>query len=209
MLGWDRSQAMGMNRAIIIGFSAFVSLVSSGALADAQIGNSAQGAGGLTTAAGATASPRPNAKAVSEPAELSGMLAAQNDARARLGVPVLTWSMELTAKAARTAKAAATGSCSSSAAEKVGKTEKASIFWAAGIRRLGAATNAQDISASFLISRWNEGRNNYDVATGLCRTKAGYCEQFSRMVTPKAKTVGCARVICANQTQIWACQYSE
>jgi pathogenesis-related protein 1 len=199
-----------MSRAVFIGFAALLLLGFSGALANAQTGaNGVQGAGGLTTAAGATASPRPNAKAVSEPAELAGMLAAQNDARARLGVPVLTWSTELTAKAAKTAKAAAIGSCSSSVAEKVGKAEKASIFWAAGIRRLGSAATAQDISASFLISRWNEGRNNYDVATGLCRTKAGNCEQFSRMVAPKARAVGCARVICANQTQIWACQYSE
>lgn len=199
-----------MSRAVFIGFATLVFLGSPGTLANAQTGaNGAQGTGGLTTAAGATASPRPAAKTVSEPAELAGMLAAQNDARARLGVPALTWSPELAAKATKTAKAASTGSCSSSAADKIGKTEKASIFWAAGIRRLGAALTAQEISASFLVSRWTEGRNNYDVATGMCRTKAGNCEQFARMVAPKAKTIGCAKVICANQGQVWACQYGE
>lgn len=210
-LGCDRTQANGMSRTIFSGFAALVLLGSwGGHMALAQVGvNGVQASGGLTTAAGATASPNPTTKAASEPAELAGMLVAQNDARARLGVPALTWSPEMTAKATATAKAAAVGSCSFTTTQKVGKAQKASMFWAAGLRRLGSKTSLQDISATYLVSRWREGLADYDVATGQCRTKSGNCEPFSHMVAPKAKAVGCARVICPNQAQVWACQYSE
>ena len=30
-----------------------------------------------------------------------------------------------------------------------------------------------------------------------------------RMIAPKAKAVGCAKQICPNKTQIWACHYKE
>lgn len=198
-----------MNRTIFSLLAMLVLLGSSGGVAAAQRGPAKPPVGGGLTSAGATATAKSITTPISEPAEMSGMLAAQNDARTRMGVPTLTWSSALALKAATTATSAATGSCAVTTARKAGDTDKASIFWAAGLRRVGGVMSAQDISPSYLVSRWREGGTNYNVATGQCRTKGSDCDAFSRMVAPKARTVGCARAICPNQTQIWACLYKE
>ncbi len=144
------------------------------------------------TSTTASTSSKPVARPESEPVELTGMLAAHNDTRARLRLPALTWSSELETAAKKVADAGATGYCSQTTADKAGKKGDASIFWAPGLRRLSVPT-AQEIMARYVVSRWNE-------------TKA---DPFTRMTAPKAKTVGCAKVICPNQNQIWACKYDD
>lgn len=157
----------------------------------------------------ASASATTAAEASVEPAGMRGMLAAQNDARSKAGAFPMTWSSELALKAAATAKAAAAGSCPVTSAEKAGKEKNASIFWAPGLRRLGPDLAVQDMSPAYLVSRWREGRVNYDNISRLCRSKGGDCEAYARMIAPKAKAVGCAKQICPNKTQIWACHYKE
>ncbi|MBS0483509.1 MAG: hypothetical protein JSR96_15480 [Proteobacteria bacterium] len=174
-------------------------------LAIAQTGGRPSGPNTSATAA----SIAPAAEAGVEPLELTGMLAAQNDARKRMGVPALKWSSELASRADAIAKAAGKGSCSINAAQRVAKAEKASLFWAAGMRRIAGGDVAQDISASYLVSRWREGSVDYDVAKGLCRSTSSSCDGYSRMVAPKARLVGCARNLCSNQAQIWICLYSD
>lgn len=141
-----------------------------------------------------------------EPKAMTGMLAAQNGARARLGLPALAWSGELASKAEATAKAAG-GLCTQSAARKAGQqTGNTSIFWSAPLRRLGGAGSAQDISPAYLVSQWSAGGTDYDLATATCR-RSGTCDQYARMVAPAAKTVGCSKTACASGAQVWACQY--
>lgn len=188
-----------MNRKIF-SFAALVLLGITSGMAFAQTGlHGAQASAIATTSADASA----------EPAGMTGMLAAQNDTRKKMGAPGLTWSSELAAKATATAKAAAAGSCPVTAAEKVGKEKNASIFWAPGLRRLGPDLAVQEISPSYLVSRWREGRTNYDTISRQCRAKGSDCDAYARMIAPKAKTVGCARQICPNKTQIWVCHYNE
>lgn len=177
-----------MNQSIFSIVTAVVLLVSTSGNAFAQALIQTH----QVTSTSASTSSKPVAKAESEPVELAGMLAAQNETRARLGLKPLEWSSDLSKAAAATAKAGAVGSCGQTLAEKAGKANEASIFWAPGLRRLGQPA-AQDILARYVISRWTEGKT----------------EQFSRMTAPKAKTVGCAREFCPNKTQIWACKYGD
>lgn len=183
--------------------AALVLLGSLDGLATAQKGNAVPN----TSATAALTAPA--ADAGIEPLKLTGMLAAQNDARKRMGVPALKWSSELASRADAVARVAGKGSCSINAAQRTAKAENASYYWAAGMRRIAGSDMAQDISASYLVSRWREGSADYDVAKGLCRTKSSTCDSYSRMVAPKAKSVGCARNICSNQAQVWICLYSE
>jgi hypothetical protein len=140
-----------------------------------------------------------------EPKVMAGMLHAQNEARARLGLPALTWSGDLSAKAEAAANAAG-GLCTQSAALKAGRTGNTSIFWSAPLRRLGGAGSAQDISPSYLVSEWSAGRTDYDLAATTCR-RSGTCDQYARMVAPAAKAVGCSKTVCESGAQVWACQY--
>jgi hypothetical protein len=137
------------------------------------------------------------------------MLTAQNEARQRVGLPPLKWSPELTSRAEATAKAASNGTCSMSSAGRVAEAENANFYWAAAMRRFAGKDALQDISASYLVSRWREGRAEYDKTTGMCRTKSQSCEPYSRMVNPAARQVGCARMVCPSQAQVWICLYSE
>lgn len=188
-----------MNRTIFT-IAAVVLLGFPGGAVVAQTGlHGAQASAIATTSADASV----------EPAGMRGMLAAQNDARKKMNVPALTWSSELAGKATATLKAAAVGSCPVTAAEKAGKDKNAGIFWAPGLRRLGPEIAVQDISPSYLVSRWREGRANYDTVSRQCRVKGSDCDAYARMIAPRAKTVGCAKQICSNKTQIWACHYKE
>jgi hypothetical protein len=66
----------------------------------------------------------------------------------------------------------------------------------------------QEIAPSYLVSEWQAGAGDYDSATRQCR-KGGACKSYTHLVDPEARTVGCARVLCDSQAQIWACHYGQ
>lgn len=177
-----------MNQTIFSIVTALVLLGSTGGNAHAQ----ALIQGVQVTSTTASTSSKPVAKPESEPFEMTGMLAAQNETRARMGLSALKWSTDMETAAKAVVKAGAVGSCGQSSAEKAGKKGDASIFWAPGLRRLGQPT-AQDILARYVVSRWADAKS----------------DQITRMTAPKARTVGCAKVLCPNQTQVWACKYGD
>jgi len=145
----------------------------------------------------------------SEPKALAGMLNAQNAARAKLGLPELSWSAELATRAGETAKSvAAPRTCSRTAVEREGETATAAVFWVSGIRMFSGGSAAQEISPSFVVSEWQEASADYDKATGECE-RAGACQSFAHMANPAAKTVGCAKTVCDSQAQVWACHYGK
>jgi hypothetical protein len=139
---------------------------------------------------------------------MSGMLAAQNGARRRLGIPALSWSTSLATKAETTAQVAAAGACSAASVGKVAAAEGVAVYWTAGLVRLGGASSPQTILPSFLVSEWSAGRAEFDLARGECR-RPGVCEQYARMVSASARSVGCARMICPSQAQVWICRYDN
>ena len=199
-----------MKRFALTWVLALVSLASAG-LATAQVNlRGAQTSGGLPAASVATAPSRTGAgmAGASEPKSMNGMLAAQNDVRSRLNLAPLTWSGELMTQAEATATAAADAGCSQSAATEAGAAHTASMFWAPAIRRVDGAGLVQDIIPSYLVSQWKAGRTDYDASRLECR-RTGACEHYARMVAPGSRAVGCARMVCANQAQVWACRYSD
>jgi pathogenesis-related protein 1 len=200
-----------MNRFNLAWIPALVLLAPAG-LAGAQVSlRGPQSASGLPGTAVATSSGTtagmPNAPAQSEPKSMAGMLAAQNDVRARLKLSLHAWSNDLAVTAEATVRTLSEGACSRTLANKSSGAGSASIYWAPGMRRLDGGGTAQDISPAFLVSEWREGRADYDPARRECR-RAGNCEQYARMVAPGARAVGCAKAICPSQAQVWACHYS-
>jgi pathogenesis-related protein 1 len=152
--------------------------------------------------------PPRNAKLMVEPAAMEGMLAAQNGARQRIGLPPLTWSSELAAKAEASASAAATANCSTNTTTRAAAAVGGASYWAAGLNRLGGMPSVQTILPSFLVSEWSAGRSDYDLARHVCR-RGGSCDQYARMVSPNAHQVGCAKAICPSQAQVWICRYDD
>jgi pathogenesis-related protein 1 len=162
-------------------------------------------AASVGTSSGAP-SETPGATGPSEPKSVAGMLSAQNAARARLNLPPLAWSADLTAAAESTAKSIAETACSRAHAERAGGASSSAVYWAPGVRGLDGRGRAQDLSASYVVSEWIAGRADYDPVRGECR-RTGACEQYARMVEPPIREVGCAKAVCSSQAQVWACHY--
>jgi hypothetical protein len=76
------------------------------------------------------------------------------------------------------------------------------------VRRIDGKALAQDILPSFVVSEWRRGGDDYNPATGVCR-RPGVCNTYSRIATPLSKSVGCARVICPSQAQVWVCRFDD
>lgn len=144
-----------------------------------------------------------------EPAGLSGMLAAQNQVRDRLGLDPLAWSAELSAAAAATAESAAEGACSMGSTARAVRGADVSLYWAAAIRRLGGEDAMQDISTSYVVAHWREGRSSYDAGSRSCRSSSPECAAYARMVASANREIGCARKRCPSQAQVWICQYGD
>jgi hypothetical protein len=141
-----------------------------------------------------------------ETKDVEGVLAAQNEARRRLNLAPLTWSGELAAKARQTAEEAAANSCSKASTLKAGEASAAAVYWAASLPRFSGGSSVQSITPGFMVSEWQVGRSDYDSVTGECR-RSGACQSWARMVAPAARSMGCVRVVCESQAQVWACQY--
>lgn len=145
----------------------------------------------------------------SEPAELAGMLDAQNQIRVRLGLDPLVWSAALTEAAKDGARAASKGACTMSSTANAVRDQDVSLYWAAAIRRLGGAGAAQDIPAPYVVARWREGRAAFEAGDQSCRSGSSDCRAYARMVAPANREIGCARVLCPSQAQVWVCQYRK
>jgi hypothetical protein len=145
-------------------------------------------------------------KPAAEPKALAGMLAAQNVVRSRLNLSQLSWSAELEARAVETVEAASSRTCSKSTAQRAGEAVGAAIFWAAPLRMFASGDTAQVIAPTYLVSEWQTGAADYDGETRQCR-KGGACKSYARLADPEVRTVGCARVVCDSQAQVWACHY--
>jgi pathogenesis-related protein 1 len=163
---------------------------------------------GVSAASSPWSSQPRNGEPVVEPASMEGMLAAQNAARQRIGLPMMTWSPELAAKAEAIASAEAAGKCNINSTEKTAAAQDVAAYWASGLRNVGGITGVQGILPSFLVSEWSTGRPDYDLARHQCR-RDGACDQYAKMVSPTAHQVGCARAICPSQAQVWICRYDD
>jgi pathogenesis-related protein 1 len=157
----------------------------------------------------AASTPPLNGKPVVEPVAMTGMLAAQNGVRQRIGLSPLTWSSDLASKAEAAASTAASNrNCSTNSVARVGAAEGLAVYWAAGLSRIDGTVSIQTITPSFLVSEWSAGRGDYDLARNACR-RSGVCDQYARMVSQNAHHVGCAKAICPNQAQVWICRYDD
>ncbi len=150
----------------------------------------------------------PATKPEVEPKSLAGLTAALNDARRRAGLPELAWSDTLATQAGETAKRAA-ASCSSATASRVARDREAAVFWAAALPRMDGVGAVQEISPGYLVGEWRSARNEMDRASGKCRDRSAACEAWRLLSAPEIRKAGCAKTMCANNAQVWACHFDH
>ncbi|MEP7211243.1 MAG: CAP domain-containing protein [Alphaproteobacteria bacterium] len=141
------------------------------------------------------------------PIDLSGMLIPLNQIRSQVGVGALAWSSALAGQAGKLATAGA-ADCTWSSTKKALGSSTSIFYWGAQIRRFDGQATAQDLRPSFIVAEWRKGSDDYNPATGVCR-RPGDCKTFSRIATPLSKSVGCARVMCPSQAQVWVCKFDD
>lgn len=146
-----------------------------------------------------------------EPPELAGIMVKQNEARAKLGLPLLTWSPELADRTREAIGRVTAKTCTLTAARRAEGADEMNLFWAGGMRSMTGTTRMQDITAPYVVSEWAAGKASWNAATQSCRrTTAGAssCQDYARITRPAARSIGCVRTLCPSQGQIWACSYA-
>ena len=180
-----------------------------GGAQDAFAQDSALMLGGMANN-GREASPRAHdgfSPSGAEPRELSGMLQRQNEARRTAGSSALAWSDDLAAHVRAGMEEATQPVCSQTTGRRLAAEQGFAFHWIAPLRRMDSSAIQRNVSAPYIVSEWNLGRSDYDGAAKSCR-RSGACDNYSAMVAPQAKLVGCARVTCGNGAQIIACGYA-
>ena len=129
-----------------------------------------------------------------EPAPFSGMVAAHNRARERVGVPPLQWSDPL----ARTAQAWA---------ERLrGEQCEMRHSGAAGLGENLAWASGTHLRPEDVVALWVRELRAYSPANGSCAPGA-VCGHYTQVVWRETRFVGCGMARCG-EAEVWVCNYT-
>lgn len=142
---------------------------------------------------------------------MQGMLAVHNQVRARVGLPPLTWSNELTAYSQDWANhLAVNNSCRMKHRSAAGRNPKQygeNLYWASHMNWSDGRIEPQRVSAAKVAGDWAAEVKDYNHARNRCR-RGAQCGHYTQMVWRDTKQVGCAMSLCPNQEQVWVCSYN-
>jgi len=135
------------------------------------------------------------AAATTEPTAYTGIVAAHNVWRKKVGVPNLVWSSTLAAVAqkwATTLKTTKNCSMVHSGNPKYGEN----LYWASGF----VPTTKQVVDA------WGNEVKDYTYATNKCAA-GKVCGHYTQVVWKDTTSVGCGKATCGT-AQVWVCNYN-
>jgi pathogenesis-related protein 1 len=140
------------------------------------------------------------------PAEQSAMVAAHNQWRKADGVADVRWSDALAATSRQWAdQLKDNNACrmKHSAAKGYGEN----LYWASARRWSDGRVELQNITPARVVNTWGEEKKDYDYAANTC-APGKQCGHYTQVVWKSTTEVGCARAVCADQSQVWVCQYT-
>ena len=156
-----------------------------------------------------------NSSSASEPSQFSGIVKYHNDVRSKFQQHPLTWSNSLASYAQEWVdRLAATQSCQmlhrpnyagEYDSEKYLQIHGENLFWASAEYTNGTE-KLQILSPKEIVAAWAEEEDYYDYQSNTCQ-EGQDCGHFTQMVWHESRQVGCAKAICGDKSQIWACNY--
>ena len=145
------------------------------------------------------------------PTAFEGTLNSHNKVRTALGLKPLRWSNKLALYAEQWANhQAKTQNCfmqhrphyESPFRQIYGEN----LFWASPKRWSDGKIELQQISIKQVIKAWADEVVDYNYQSNSCRT-GEQCGHYTQIVWRESQAVGCAKVVCADKSQLWVCNY--
>ncbi|NDY91258.1 CAP domain-containing protein [Ideonella livida] len=136
-------------------------------------------------------------------AQRADLVGEHNRWRTRVGVPPLRWSETLAASAQRWATRLATQGCQ---LQHSHGAEGENIYWGGPLTWSDGRVELQPVTGAAVASAWGGESADYRPATNDC-APGRVCGHYTQMVWADSQELGCGRQVCADQAQIWVCQY--
>ena len=147
-----------------------------------------------------------------EPAQFAGIINSHNQVRAEHNVQPLTWSDSLAQYAQQWVNhLAETQNCEMIHRPNYngGKFQQIygeNLFWASAIELAAGQKQQQQFTPTEVVKAWAEEEQFYDYQSNQCQAGED-CGHYTQMVWHESQQVGCAIAVCADKSQIWACNY--
>lgn len=139
-------------------------------------------------------------------AEQTDMIAAHTKWRTTVNVPALTWSSTLADTAQAWADSLKTKqACKPAHSGAAGLGEN--LFWASALMYSNGTTQAQAVTSTQVTDAWGNESKDYTYSTNTCAT-GKVCGHYTQVVWKATTQVGCGKAVCADNTQIWVCNYT-
>ena len=145
--------------------------------------------------------------------QLKEMTGLHNETRAVQGQSPLKWSDTLAAYATQWVNhLAETQNCkmihrpnkeNSQFQQKYGEN----LFWSSASKTEGGEISLLNFTAKDVFTAWVIEEDYYNYQTNECEFEKD-CGHYTQIVWHETKEVGCGIAICADKSQIWACNYS-
>ncbi len=140
-----------------------------------------------------------------ESGKMEGMTAAHNTIRNQLGIAPLVWSDSLAEHAKARAITLAKQGCRMSHGPSGRYGEN--LYWASAVRWSNGKRQVQEINARHVADSWALEEKNYNSQTKKCQNGA-ICGHYTQMIWKNSKELGCGMAACADNGQIWVCNYN-
>ena len=79
------------------------------------------------------------------------------------------------------------------------------LFWASALET-ASGNQAQRVTVKEVVQAWAEEEQFYNYQSNQCQPGED-CGHYTQMVWHESKQIGCARAVCPDKSQIWACNY--
>ncbi|MCK5813992.1 MAG: pathogenesis-related family 1 protein [Cocleimonas sp.] len=146
------------------------------------------------------------------PTDFKGTLTSHNAVRATLGLNPLRWSNTLATYAKQWARhQARTQNCfMQHRPHDAGRFKQIygeNLFWASPKRWSDGRVELQHIRIGDVVKAWANEVADYDYQSNSCRA-GEQCGHYTQIVWRESQAVGCAKVVCGDQSQLWVCNYN-
>lgn len=149
-----------------------------------------------------------------EQSEITEMVATHNKWRQTTDSPALHWSTSLATTAQTYAeKLKTTQRCNQVHSHAPGLGEN--LFWASAMTRTATKSDGvknitystQTVTPAQVTDAWGNEVSDYTYSTGACAS-GKKCGHYTQVVWKTTTELGCGMAVCADNTQVWVCNYT-